>query len=52
MRIEIEGVPEVLAVLRLELAQILRDVAATEADSRVAERLRAIAAAYECGTRP
>ena len=44
--------PEVLAGLRLEMATILREQAATEVSAYVRGRLELIAAAFEAGQRP
>jgi hypothetical protein len=48
-RLSVEKMPEVIASLRHELAEILRDVAEIESDPRVARRLREIAASFEAG---
>lgn len=47
--IDVRNVPELIAELRLELARMLRETADSEASTYVADRLRAIAAAYESG---
>jgi hypothetical protein len=47
--IKIENVPEALAVMRRELAQMVRRTAGGEANPDVARRLRQIANAYEVG---
>ena len=46
--LHVADMPEVQADLRLEMARILRDVADDE-EARVADRLRAIATAFEIG---
>lgn len=46
--IELTKVPEVLSALRNEMGQLLRQMAADE-ESRVAERLREVAALFETG---
>lgn len=48
---KITGMPEVLALLRKEFADIVREVAADE-EPTVAGRLREIAAAFEAGQEP
>ena len=50
--IDVLNIPEMIAAVRHEMASILRDEADAEADPRLARRLRALAAAFECGTRP
>lgn len=49
--IDLSGIPEVVADLRKEFAQIVRDVADDEAPA-VARRLREIADAFAGGQRP
>lgn len=46
--IDVRGMPELMAELRAELACLLREVAEDEAP-RVAERIRSVAAIFECG---
>ena len=48
LTIRLEDMPEVLSDLRREMARILREVADDE-EARVADRLRAIATAFEIG---
>ena len=48
VRLDIERFPEMLAMMRAELAAILREAAADE-DHRTARRLREIATAFEVG---
>lgn len=48
MRMRVDGMPEVLAAMRRELAESLRAVAANE-EPRTATRLREVAAAFESG---
>lgn len=53
--LSITGCPEVLASLRHEVAEILRDEAEAAAaieDVRTATSLRRVASAFEAGTRP
>lgn len=50
--IDVLNMPELIAAVRREMATILREEADAESDPRIARRLRALAAAFECGTRP
>jgi len=50
--ISIEGIPEALYGMRLEVASIVRELADSEAIPQVALRLREVADAFECGARP
>ena len=50
--IDVLNIPEMIAAVRHEMATILREEADAEADPRIARRLRALADAFECGTRP
>ena len=47
--ISVKDVPELLAVMRCELASIVREVADAEASPHVAMRLREIAVVFETG---
>lgn len=49
--VDVRGIPELVADVRLEMASVLREAAEAEADPRLAWRLVAIAAAFECGQR-
>lgn len=48
IEVDVRGIPEVLAGMRHEFAQMLRRVAEDE-DAGVAARLRELAAAFEAG---
>lgn len=47
--LNVEGLPKALAALRREEAKMLRSWAEAEADPRVAQRLRELAAKCEAG---
>lgn len=49
VNVNIQSVPEALAMIRHELAAFTRRVAGAESDPNVARRLRQIAAAFEAG---
>ncbi len=49
--VSVEDMPETLVYMRNELAAILRAEADSEADPRIARRLRSIAASFEAGQR-
>lgn len=48
-RIEVSGMPEVLAAMRREFARLVEQAAVGE-EPAVARRLREVAAAFECGS--
>lgn len=49
LTINVEKMPEMIARLRLEFSNLLREEAEAEADPRIARRLREIAAIFEVG---
>lgn len=52
MTLDIKNIPEVIAELRREMAEILREAADVEASIYVRGRLHEIAAAFEVGASP
>lgn len=52
VRVSIESMPEVLAMMRRELAKILRREADLELDYACAQKLRTLANAFEAGLGP
>lgn len=52
MRIDVLHVPELVWQTRQAMADLLREEAESEADPRIARRLREIAGVFETGGRP
>jgi hypothetical protein len=49
MTLSVKDLPEMVWLLRSSMAELLRDEASTEADPRIARRLREIADVFEVG---